>query len=36
MYHALGIDPRIATVRDTGGRPQYLVDPGIEPIRELI
>ena len=36
MYHALGIDPRIATVRDTGGRPQYLLDPGIEPIRELI
>ena len=36
MYHALGIDPRIATVRDTGGRPQYLVDPGILPIRELI
>ena len=36
MYHALGINPRIATVRDTGGRPQYLVDPGILPIRELI
>ena len=36
MYHALGINPRLATVRDTGGRPHYLVDPGILPIRELI
>ena len=36
MYHALGINPRIATIRDTGGRPQYLVDPDIEPIRELV
>jgi len=36
MYHALGIDPRLASVRDTGGRPQYLVDPGTLPIRELI
>ena len=36
MYHALGINPRLATVRDTGGRPQYLVDSGILPIRELI
>jgi uncharacterized protein (DUF1501 family) len=36
MYHALGINPRIASVRDTGGRPQYLVDPGTLPIRELI
>ena len=36
MYHALGINPRTATVRDNGGRPQYLVDSGIRPIRELV
>ena len=36
LYHNLGIDVRSATVRDTQGRPQYLVDPGIEPIKELV
>ena len=36
LYHNLGIDVRKATVRDYSGRPQYLVDNGAEPIRELI
>jgi hypothetical protein len=32
----LGIDTRRVTIPDLNGRPQYLVDDGIEPIRELI
>jgi uncharacterized protein (DUF1501 family) len=36
LYHRLGIDVRTATVDDPQGRPQYLVDSGVEPIRELI
>ena len=36
LYHRLGIDVRTATVDDPQGRPQYLVDSGIEPLRELI
>ncbi|MFP6872714.1 MAG: DUF1501 domain-containing protein [Verrucomicrobiales bacterium] len=36
LYHNIGIDLNNATVRDSAGRPHYLVDQGIEPIRELI
>jgi len=36
LYHNMGIDVRTATIDDLSGRPQYLVDSGIEPIRELI
>jgi hypothetical protein len=36
LYHNLGIDLATAVVRDSGGRPHYLVDPGIQPIRELV
>ena len=36
LYHNIGIDIQTATVMDNQGRPQYLLDPGIEPIRELI
>ncbi|MFO0914467.1 MAG: DUF1501 domain-containing protein [Pirellulales bacterium] len=36
LYHSVGIDIRSTTVTDLQGRPQYLVDSGIEPIRELI
>ena len=36
LYHNIGIDVQTATVMDNSGRPQYLVDPGIEAIRELI
>jgi hypothetical protein len=36
LYHTLGIDARSATLTDFTGRPQYLVDPGSEPIAELV
>jgi len=36
LYHNLGIDVRTATVEDRSGRPQYLVNSGVEPIRELV
>lgn len=36
LYHNLGIDASKVTVRDLSGRPQYLVDGGYQPIRELI
>jgi hypothetical protein len=36
LYSRLGIDVRTATIDDARGRPQYLVDSGVEPIRELI
>lgn len=36
LYHCIGIDPSQATVTDSTGRPQYLVDAGIKPIRELV
>jgi hypothetical protein len=36
LYHNLGIDIRTATVKDIQGRPQFLVDSGIEPLRELV
>lgn len=36
LYHNIGIDVRAATIEDLNGRPQYLVEAGIEPIAELI
>ncbi len=36
LYHCLGVDPRAQTVTDVSGRPHYLVDPDITPIRELV
>jgi hypothetical protein len=36
LYSCLGIDTSTATVMDTSGRPQYLVDSGITPLRELV
>jgi len=36
IYHALGIDVNKVTVPDLTGRPQFLVDPGVQPMRELI
>jgi hypothetical protein len=36
LYHNLGIDVDQATVPDLQGRPQYLVEPGVRPIRELV
>ena len=35
LYHNIGIDVSQATVEDLHGRPHYLVDAGVEPIREL-
>ena len=36
LYHQLGIDVESATVPDFGGRPRYLVAPGMAPLPELI
>jgi hypothetical protein len=36
LYHNLGIDVNHATVTDLSGRPQYVVDDGAQPIRELV
>lgn len=36
LYHNLGIDVNQATVPDLQGRPQYLVESGVQPIRELV
>ena len=35
LYHNLGIDPNATTVTDLSGRPQFLVDNGYQPIKEL-
>jgi len=36
LYNSLGIDVNKVTVQDLSGRPQFLVDDGIQPMRELI
>lgn len=36
LYHALGLDVNKVTVPDLTGRPQFLVDPGVQPMKELI
>ncbi len=36
VYHALGLDVNKVTVPDLGGRPQFLVDPGVQPMKELV
>jgi hypothetical protein len=36
LYHSLGIDVNKVTVPDLSGRPQFLVDPGMQPLRELV
>lgn len=36
LYQNLGIDVNKVTVTDLTGRPQFLVEPGIQPIRELV
>lgn len=36
LYKCIGIDPTNATVADSRGRPHYLVDSGVKPIRELV
>jgi hypothetical protein len=36
LYHSLGIDVNKVTVPDLAGRPQFLVDNGLQPMRELV
>jgi hypothetical protein len=36
VYHNMGLNLRTVREFDLRGRPQYLVDPGTEPLRELI
>src|SRR3954469_13324167 len=36
LYHNLGIDVNRTTLNDLSGRPQFLVDKGLQPMRELI
>ncbi len=36
LYHSLGLDVNKVTVPDLTGRPQFLVDPGVQPMKELI
>jgi hypothetical protein len=35
LYHSMGIDVSKTTIDDLGGRPQYLVEPGCLPMKEL-
>jgi hypothetical protein len=36
LYHSLGIDVSKVTVPDLSGRPQFLVENGLQPLRELV
>jgi hypothetical protein len=36
LYHNVGLDLNGTRIFDPNGRPQYLVDSGIEPLRELV
>jgi hypothetical protein len=36
LYHALGLDVNKVTVNDLTGRPQFLVDGALQPMRELV
>ena len=36
LYHSMGIDVSKTTVNDLGGRPEYLVEPGCLPMKELV
>ncbi|MBM3847025.1 MAG: DUF1501 domain-containing protein [Verrucomicrobia bacterium] len=36
LYHQLGIDVGKAVVHDLTGRPQFLVDAGLQPMKELV
>jgi hypothetical protein len=36
LYHNLGIDPKLTTIDDNNGRPQYLLEEDAAPIRELV
>ncbi|MBI1314868.1 DUF1501 domain-containing protein [bacterium] len=36
LYHNLGIDARATTIGDLNGRPQYLLEDDVPPLRELV
>ncbi len=36
LYHNLGIDPKLTTIDDHNGRPQYLLEEDAPPLRELV
>jgi hypothetical protein len=36
LYHGLGIDVNKVTLPDFNGRPQFLVDAGLQPMKELV
>ena len=36
MYHNLGVDLESQRLFDFRGRPQYLIEPGVKPIAELV
>jgi len=36
LYHSLGLDVGKITMEDLTGRPQFLVDQGYQPMRELV
>ena len=36
LYHNLGVNLDSQRLFDFRGRPQYLVDPGVRPIKELV
>ena len=36
LYHNIGLNLRATREFDLRGRPQYLVDPGVEPLKELV
>jgi hypothetical protein len=36
LYQNLGIDVNKATINDLTGRPQYLVEAGCQPMKELV
>jgi len=36
LYHQLGIDVNKVTVPDLSGRPQFLVEPGCQPMEEMV
>jgi hypothetical protein len=36
LYHALGLDVNKVTVPDLSGRPQFLVEDGLQPLPELV
>jgi hypothetical protein len=36
LYHNIGLNPNEVRIFDPNGRPQYLVDQGVNPMSELI